>query len=105
MNIAKIDAHNADSTQTYKMGINQFTDMTQEEFETIMLLPPMYQSQEKEVLDADFEQVGDVNWVTQGAVQVVKDQGRCGSCWAFGAIAAVESFKFLNVGTLGLMSE
>jgi len=38
-NIVKIEAHNADKTQTYKMGINKFTDMTQEEFETLILMP------------------------------------------------------------------
>jgi len=86
------------------MGINQFTDMTQNEFESTILMAPEFQSQE-EIVENDFVQVGDVNWVTQGAVQRVKDQGRCGSCWAFGAIASVESFKFLNTGTLGLMSD
>ena len=31
-NLRKINAHNADKTQTYTMGVNQFTDMTTEEF-------------------------------------------------------------------------
>jgi len=31
-NLAKINAHNSKNDQTYKMGINQFTGMTQEEF-------------------------------------------------------------------------
>lgn len=31
-NVEKIEKHNADPTQTYKMAINQFTDMTQDEF-------------------------------------------------------------------------
>jgi hypothetical protein len=30
MNLAKIAAHNADKTQTYTLGVNQFTDLTQE---------------------------------------------------------------------------
>lgn len=33
-NVAKIEMHNSDETQTYKMGINQFTDLTQTEFVT-----------------------------------------------------------------------
>jgi len=28
VNEAKVNSHNADSTQTYTMGINQFTDLT-----------------------------------------------------------------------------
>lgn len=31
-NLKKINQHNADKTQTYTMGVNQFTDMTNEEF-------------------------------------------------------------------------
>lgn len=30
MNLAKIKAHNADKTQTHTLGVNQFTDLTQE---------------------------------------------------------------------------
>lgn len=31
-NLKKINQHNADKTQTYTMGVNQFSDMTNEEF-------------------------------------------------------------------------
>jgi len=49
--------------------------------------------------------VGDVNWVTKGKVQKVKDQGQCGSCWAFSAVAACESSDAVFKGTLGDFSE
>jgi cathepsin L len=45
------------------------------------------------------------DWRTQGAVQAVKDQGQCGSCWAFGAIASAESAIYIKSGTLYSLSE
>ena len=38
-NLANIEKHNADSTQSYKMGVNQFTIYTNEEFASRFLTP------------------------------------------------------------------
>lgn len=46
-----------------------------------------------------------VDWTTKGAVTPVKDQGNCGSCWSFSAVAALESAYFLKTGTLVSFSE
>lgn len=47
----------------------------------------------------------DVDWRAKGVVNPVKDQGQCGSCWAFGAVSTVESHHAMKTQTLLSLSE
>lgn len=103
-NLAKIAAHNKNEYRTYDMGLNQFSAMTQEEFAETYLGTIVNQGANN-IESTDDLRVGDIDWTTQGAVNPVKNQGQCGSCWAFSATGGLEGLSKLADKNLQSFSE
>ena len=108
--VAKIEAHNADPTQTYTLGVNQFSDLTWEELKAFYLTDfSGFRGDAKcEESTGEFDELSaprNVDWVKKKKVQAVKNQGHCGSCWAFSANGALESIYAIKKGELPSLSE
>ncbi|GAB2269614.1 hypothetical protein Dimus_004539 [Dionaea muscipula] len=114
-NLRFIDEHNSEGDKPYRLGLNRFADLTNEEYRSKFLgvkRPPTsrrrafgatgggrYAYRAGDTLPESFD------WREKGAVLPIKDQGSCGSCWAFSTIAAVEGINQIVTGDLISLSE
>jgi C1A family cysteine protease len=113
-NLAKINEHNGQNGNDFHLAANKFADWTPEEYRRLLgfkASPQKKLRQNVVALDTTVEIPASVNWYTSAnpaghpVVNGPKDQGQCGSCWAFSSVAAMESSHALKSGKLVSLSE
>ncbi|CAF0747890.1 unnamed protein product [Adineta steineri] len=109
-----IEQHNLQANlgvYTYRLGMNQYGDLTASEvvqkYTGVKVNIETKNNQVREVLvsNSTASLPDSVDWRNQSVVEAVKDQGVCGSCWAFSTAGAIESAYAIKNGTLLSLSE
>merc|ERR1712137_1171361 len=106
-NLALIDQTNS-ANLGFTMGVNAFTYLSLDEFQQGWCGEDVVEEDLPAMVDSieDVEVAASQDWSQRSdIVNPVKNQGQCGSCWAFGANGALEMEYALKTGTLHNLAE
>ena len=97
---------NANPENTFTVGHNQFSTWTDAEYKRLLgYRGPQELPADAEITHLDTTLSAPVDWRQKGAVNSVKNQGQCGSCWAFSAVSSIEGHHQISTGRLLSLSE
>jgi cathepsin H len=110
--LAEVSAHNAKPGATWKAGLNEFADLTWDEFKVAKLMTP--QNCSATHVSSGWKRAAGkaapaaVDWrveIEKTAPWPVKSQGHCGSCWTFSTVGSMESHYILKHAMAKNLSE
>jgi len=106
-NLGVIDTHNMKNL-SWKLSMNHFGDLRWEEFRSSYLGDRKSKSKAKMLGTTSSKNIrlpDSFDWSKRGAVTKPKNQGKCGSCWAFSSTGALEGLHYISRGKLVSFSE
>lgn len=102
-----VESFNKNPKKSFTVALNKFAAMTDAEYRVLLGYTQSYDerapARSTRVSTDDLPE--SVDWRKDGAVNAVKDQAQCGSCWAFSAVCTAESAYFLKSKQLLSFSE